>query len=96
LRRRNFGAKKERKPPERRGASSAESFYDAPPAAMQSFAGNARLASSIAEVGREAESQAGIGEKDLQLAAMTAADLHVPLPSALHARELVRQAMTSV
>jgi 3-hydroxyisobutyrate dehydrogenase len=41
------------------------------------------------------ESQAGIGEKDLQLAAETAAELHASLPSALHAKELVRHAMTS-
>lgn len=41
------------------------------------------------------ESQAGIGEKDLQLAAMTAAELLVSLPSALHAKELVRHTMTS-
>jgi 3-hydroxyisobutyrate dehydrogenase len=41
------------------------------------------------------ESQAGIGEKDLQLAAQTAEDLQVRLPSALHAKDLVRHAMTS-
>jgi 3-hydroxyisobutyrate dehydrogenase len=42
------------------------------------------------------ESQAGIGEKDLQLAATTAVELHVSLPSALHAKEIVRRTMTSV
>jgi 3-hydroxyisobutyrate dehydrogenase len=38
-------------------------------------------------------SQAGIGQKDLELAASVAAELNIPVPSALHARELVHRAM---
>jgi 3-hydroxyisobutyrate dehydrogenase len=55
-----------------------------------------RFKGSAAEQKAHFESQAGIGEKDLQLVAMAAADLHVSVPSALQARDLVRAAMTSV
>jgi 3-hydroxyisobutyrate dehydrogenase len=39
------------------------------------------------------DSQAGIGEKDLELADITGSELGVSVPSALHAKELVRRAM---
>jgi 3-hydroxyisobutyrate dehydrogenase len=39
-------------------------------------------------------SQAGIGEKDLELAATTGAELGAKVPSATHAKDLVRHAMS--
>jgi 3-hydroxyisobutyrate dehydrogenase-like beta-hydroxyacid dehydrogenase len=78
--------------------------YDVAPGALESFEGKARVATSIANVGRDAElvgvcvrddsaSQAGIGQKDLELAASVAAELKVEVPSALHAKGLVHRAM---
>jgi 3-hydroxyisobutyrate dehydrogenase len=51
------------------------------------------LKGSKAEQEAFCASQAGIGRKDLELAASVAAELNVAVPSALHARELVHRAM---